>query len=108
MTHYSGHPSRLNRNQSGIFGSPEYQFEEIVVEIGAAFLCASLSITPTVWHSDYIGSWIDCIRQDNRLIIRAASAASKAADYLLAFRDGDRASGDAGARDQTTGDGQNG
>jgi antirestriction protein ArdC len=46
-----------------------------------------LSITPTVRHTDYISSWIDCMREDNRAIIRAASAASKAADYLLAFRD---------------------
>jgi antirestriction protein ArdC len=46
-----------------------------------------LSITPTVRHSDYIGSWLDVMRADNRAIIRAASAASKAADYLLAFLD---------------------
>ena len=38
-------------------------------------------------HADYIGSWLDCMREDNRAIIRAASAASKAADYLLSFRD---------------------
>jgi antirestriction protein ArdC len=42
-----------------------------------------------VRHADYISSWIDCMRENNRAIIRAASAASKAADYLLAFRDGD-------------------
>jgi antirestriction protein ArdC len=42
-----------------------------------------------VRHSDYIGSWLDVMRADNRAIIRAASAASKAADYLLAFRDAD-------------------
>lgn len=57
------------------------------METGCAFLCASLSITPTVRHSDYIGAWLDVMRADNRAIIRAASAASKAADYLLAFLD---------------------
>ncbi len=43
---------------------------------------------PTVRHADYIGSWLDVLREDNRAIVRAASAASKAADYLLAFRPG--------------------
>ena len=41
---------------------------------------------PTVRHADYIGSWLEVLREDNRAIVRAASAASKAADYLLAFR----------------------
>jgi antirestriction protein ArdC len=44
---------------------------------------------PTVRHADYIGSWLEVLHEDNRAIIRAASAASKAADYLLAFRDRD-------------------
>ena len=56
------------------------------VEISAAYLCASLSITPTVRHADYIGSWLDVLREDNRAIVRAASAASKAADYILGFQ----------------------
>ncbi len=91
MVHFSGHSSRLNRDQSGTFGSSAYSFEEIVAETGCAFLCASLSITPTVRHSDYIGAWLDVMRSDNRAIIRAASAASKAADYLLAFLDRNQA-----------------
>jgi antirestriction protein ArdC len=40
---------------------------------------------PTVRHADYLGAWLDILKEDNRAIIRAASAASKAADYLLAF-----------------------
>ena len=52
-----------------------------------AFVCAALSIVPTVRHADYLGSWLEMLREDNRAIIRAASAASKAADYLLAFRE---------------------
>lgn len=51
----------------------------------AAFCCASLGITPTVRHADYLGSWLDVLREDARAIVRAASLASKAADYLLAF-----------------------
>jgi antirestriction protein ArdC len=52
----------------------------------SAFVCASLDIVPTVRHADYIGSWLEVLRDDDRAIARAASAASKAADYLLAFR----------------------
>ena len=52
----------------------------------ATFLCASLGIVPTVRHADYIGSWLQVLRDDDRAIIRAASTASKAADYLLAFQ----------------------
>ncbi len=52
----------------------------------SAFVCASLGIVPTVRHADYIGSWLDVLREDDRAIVSAASAASKAADYLLAFR----------------------
>jgi antirestriction protein ArdC len=52
--------------------------------MNAAFCCASLGITPTVRHADYLGSWLDVLREDSRAIVRAASLASKAADYLLA------------------------
>ena len=58
-----------------------------VAEISSAFCCASLGIVPTVRHADYIGSWLEVLREDNRAIFRAASLASKAADYLLAFRE---------------------
>jgi antirestriction protein ArdC len=53
--------------------------------MNAAFCCASLGIIPTVRHADYIGSWLEVLREDNRAIVRAASQASKAADYLLGF-----------------------
>ena len=56
-----------------------------------AFVCAALSIVPTVRHADYLASWLEVLREDDRAIIRAASAASKAADYLLAFGDADAA-----------------
>ena len=51
----------------------------------SAFVCASLGIVPTVRHADYIGSWLDVLREDNRATVRAASLASKAADFLLGF-----------------------
>lgn len=53
--------------------------------MNAAFCCASLGIIPTVRHADYIGSWLEVLREDNRAIVRAASQASKAANYLLDF-----------------------
>jgi antirestriction protein ArdC len=86
LGHWSGHPSRLGRDLSGGFGSALYAKEELVAEMTSAFVCASLGIVPTVRHADYIGSWLEVLREDDRAIVRAASAASKAADYLLAFR----------------------
>ena len=54
--------------------------------MAGAFVCASLGIIPTVRHADLIGSWQEVLREDNRAIVRAASAASKAADYILGFQ----------------------
>ena len=85
LGHASGHHSRLNRDLSGSFGSKKYAFEELIAELCAAFSCASLGIMPTVRHADYIGSWLEVLREDNRAIVRAASQASKAADYILGF-----------------------
>src|SRR3546814_11892794 len=61
-------------------------FRSRVAEMGGAFVCAALGSVPTVRHADYLGSWLDIIREDNRAIVRAASAASKAANFLLDFR----------------------
>jgi antirestriction protein ArdC len=88
LGHWCGHPSRLGRDLSGGFGSALYAREELVAEMTSAFVCASLGIVPTVRHADYIGSWLEVLRADDRAIVRAASAASKAADYLLAFHPG--------------------
>ncbi len=85
LGHATGHASRLKRDFSGSFGTKKYAFEELIAEMNAAFCCASLGIAPTVRHADYIGSWLDVLREDNRAIVRAASQASKAADYLLGF-----------------------
>jgi antirestriction protein ArdC len=85
LGHATGHRSRLNRDQGGSYGTKKYAFEELVAELSAAFSCASLGIVPTVRHADYIGSWLEVLREDNRAIVRAASQASKAADYLLGF-----------------------
>jgi len=86
LGHWSGAAHRLARDLSGGFGSRAYAREELVAEMTAAFTCATLGITPTVRHADYIGAWLEILREDNRAVVRAASAASKAADFLLTFR----------------------
>ncbi|MDQ0470065.1 ArdC family protein [Labrys wisconsinensis] len=101
LGHATGHASRLSRDLTGGFGSRKYAFEELVAEINAAFCCASLGITPTVRHADYIGAWLEVLREDNRAIVRAASQASKAANWLLGFLpDADLSSDDATAGDE--------
>lgn len=88
LGHWTGHATRLGRDLAGRMGSGSYAREELVAEMAGAFVCAALGIVPTVRHADYLGAWLEVLREDNRAIIRAASAASKAADYLLAFRTG--------------------
>ena len=85
LGHWAGAANRLGRDLSGAFGSALYAKEELVAEMTSAFLCASLGIVPTVRHADYLGSWVEVLREDSRAIVRAASAASKAADYILGF-----------------------
>jgi len=84
LTHATGHSARLDRKLTTAFGTKDYAREELVAEMGSAFLCAALGIVPTVRHADYLASWLEVLREDSRAIFRAASAASKAADWLLA------------------------
>ena len=88
LGHWTGHASRLGRDQSGRFGSSAYAREELVAELASAYLCAVLGIEPTVRHADYLGNWLAVLRADNRAIFRAASQASKAAEFLLQFQTG--------------------
>ena len=85
MGHWTGGKGRMDRDMSGRFGSAQYAREELIAEMTAAFTCAAFGIYPTVRHSDYIGAWLEVMRADEKAIFRAASAASKAADFLLAF-----------------------
>jgi len=86
LGHWSGHESRLAREFKGRFGSKPYAREELVAEMASAFICASLSIVPTVRHTDYIADWLEVVKEDERAIFNAASLASKAADFILAFQ----------------------
>ncbi len=67
------------------FGTNDYAREELVAEIASAFICAAQSIQPTVRHTDYIANWLEVLKEDKRAIFKAASLASKANDYILAF-----------------------
>jgi antirestriction protein ArdC len=85
LGHWTKHAARLNRDYGARYGTKAYGMEELTAELCAAFVCASLGICPTVRHADYLGAWIEIMRADSRAIFQAASQASKAADYLLAF-----------------------
>lgn len=85
LGHWTGHASRLNREFKGRYGSHAYAREELVAELSSAFVCASLGIAPTVRHADYLGSWLEVLKEDNHAIFNAASLGGKAADFILAF-----------------------
>ena len=87
LTHWAGHQSRLDRDLSGRFGDRAYAAEELVAELGAAFLCADLRITnmPRLDHAQYVASWFLLMREDKRAIFSAASKAAQAAEFLAAF-----------------------
>jgi antirestriction protein ArdC len=83
--HWTMHPDRLNRSfDSKRFGDDGYAMEELVAELGAAFLCADLGITPEVQpeHASYLDNWLKVLKADKKAIFTAASHASKAAEYL--------------------------
>jgi len=83
LSHWTGHKTRLDREFTGKFGSKSYAREELVAELSAAFICTELGIRPTARHADYIGAWLEVLREDEKAIFRAASQASKAADFIL-------------------------
>jgi antirestriction protein ArdC len=83
LVHWTGHPRRLCRVLGRRHGIEPYAMEELVAEMGAAFLCAHVGIPARLEHASYIDSWLDALRRDKRLIFTAASAAQKAADFVL-------------------------
>lgn len=92
LTHWTRHPKRLARD----FGQPRwgnaaYAMEELVAELGSAFLCADLGISPEVQdnHAAYVASWLKVLKNDKRAIFTAASHAQKAADYLHSLQNYD-------------------
>lgn len=83
-THWTAAPSRLDRDMSGRFGSETYAMEELVAELGAAFLCSTLGLPtdPRTDHAPYVASWLKVLKNDKRAIFTAAGKAQQAADWL--------------------------
>lgn len=82
--HWTSHPSRLARELGKRFGDNAYAAEELIAEMGSAFLCADLGLTPEPRddHAAYLAHWLQVLKQDSRAIFTAASQAQHAADYL--------------------------
>ena len=84
-THWTRHKSRLERDFGRKrFGDEGYAREELVAELGSAYLCADLGIAPEIRedHSAYIASWLRVLKNDKRAIFSAAAHAQRAVDYL--------------------------
>ena len=82
LTHWTGHQSRLDRDLKNRFGSHEYAAEELIAELGAAFLCAEFGFDGDVRNAGYIATWIELLKADKRAFFTACNRASKAAEYL--------------------------
>jgi antirestriction protein ArdC len=87
MVHSSGHPSRLARVgiESDNRTKEKYAFEELVAEIGSAYLCAEFNISGKLQHASYLQSYIKVLENDSRAIFRAAADAQRAVDWILEY-----------------------
>ena len=88
LTHWTGHESRLHRPFGQVVTDAEYIHEELIAELGAAYLSANYGIRPQARHSDYIAYWLTALRTDSGALFRAAKSASDAADFLLMRAEG--------------------
>jgi antirestriction protein ArdC len=84
LTHWTSDKKRCDRDISkGRFGNPDYAFEELVAELGAAFLCSTHGIAGDLRHAGYIESWLKALKNDNKAIFKASGLAQSAADYVM-------------------------
>lgn len=85
--HWTGAKHRLDRSLEGRFGAESYAVEELVAELGSAFLAAKLglSVEPRTDHAAYIASWVRVLRSDSKAVLTASSKAQQAVDYLAAL-----------------------
>jgi antirestriction protein ArdC len=88
LTHWTGHTGRLDRDLSARFGREGYAMEELVAELGAAFLCSDLGITnrPRPDHATYIAHWLAVLKKNTRAIFTAASKANEARRFLTGLQ----------------------
>ena len=94
LTHHTMREGRCPRKfRSSIHGTANYAREELIAELGAAFLCADLqiSLTPRPDHADYIANWLEVLRNDKRAIFHAAATAQRAADFLHSLQQSEHA-----------------
>ena len=86
LSHWTGHPSRLNRDLAHRFGSAAYAMEELRAELASAFLAGELGIPADIpQHASYIDNWLKPLKADKREIFRAAADAQKIVDLVLSF-----------------------
>lgn len=85
LTHWAGGEKRLNREFGKRFGDKAYAFEELIAELGAAFLCSAFRITnePRPDHAAYLSSWLDILNKDTKAVFSAASRAQEAVQFLM-------------------------
>ena len=85
LTHWTGHSSRLARDMKNRFGDKGYAIEELVAELGSAFLAADVGIAtePRLDHAAYVADWLRVLKSDPRALATAAARASVAAEYVL-------------------------
>ena len=83
LTHWSGHATRCNRDLKGRFGDDAYAIEELIAELGSAFLCAHCRLDGRLQHAAYLHSWLQVLKADKRAIFTASAKAQQAADLLL-------------------------
>lgn len=85
LTHFTGAKGRCDRDLTGRFGSSAYAMEELIAELGAAFLCAhfNISSSPRKDHAQYLANWLEVLKSDKRAIFAAASKASQAVEFLM-------------------------
>jgi antirestriction protein ArdC len=83
LTHWTSHPTRLDPKLGKRFGDASYAMEELIAEMGSAYLSAHCRIDGQLQHASYIGSWLDVLHRDKKALFIAAGKAQQSADYLL-------------------------
>ena len=86
LTHWSGAKHRLDRTKGKRFADTAYAFEELIAEIGSAFLCEKYNVKGDIRHEGYIASWLKALKDDNKMIFKASAYAQKSTDYIVGFK----------------------
>ena len=96
LAHWTGHPSRCNRDLKGRFGDNSYAMEELIAELGSAFLCAHCGLDGRLQHhAAYLQSWLEVLKADKRAIFTVSAKAQAAADFILPKSEAEQPQGEA-------------